>query len=90
MQLFTGVAIKLGIAIGCFVVLFSQRYWLVYLLKVDLRLDKYTMYMACFCFQVIRVTVDECRDAEIVETADASKQDRSSCEITGVIKGPYK
>ena len=43
-----------------------------------------------FQFQFIRVTVDECRDAEIVETADSTTQDRKSCEITGIIKGPYK
>ena len=68
----------------------SPRYALVDLLTVDFKLVKYSMYMVHFCFQVIRVTVDECRDAEIVETADSTKQDRSSCEISGVIKGPYK
>ena len=86
MKLFTGFAVKPWMQF----LVSSPRYAHVYLLMVDFKLVKYIMYMARFCFQVIRVTVDECRDAEIVETADSTKQDRSSCEISGVIKGPYK
>eukprot|EP00794_Sanderia_malayensis_P018890 gene18890-20792_t len=38
----------------------------------------------------IRVTIDKCRKAMIIENSKGSHQDRSNCEITGTIGGPFK